>query len=133
MLEVVWDKVFGGLGVTEIGIVTSAIAFFWNQISQAIKRRQDSRKEKADEVLEQAVVLTANCQEAKDKNVCLETENDVTPTLGQQLLSKAVEAAVQIAGSRKLDLEKEYGGKTGLEAATQTTYKKLKSVLRRDK
>ena len=133
MLERIWSAVFGDLGTTQLGFIFAALSFCWNQISTVLKRRADSRKEMSNDILQQAVIITENSKEAQEANVKIDMENDVSPETGMAILEKAVDAAFDLAKSRKINLAKELGGREGVKAATQTTFKQIKNILRRDK
>ncbi len=133
MLERIWNILFGGLTSAQLGFIAGALGFCWNQISSAVQRRKDAQKAAVDEALQQAVIETANSKEAKKANATIDKANDIEYTTGMDLLEKAVDTAIDLAKSRKINLVKELGGRNGIKAATQTAFKQVKNILRRDK
>ena len=133
MLERIWNVLFGGLTSAQLGFIAGALGFCWNQISSAVQRRKDAQKVEVDETLQQAVIETANSKEAKKANATIDKANNIEHATGMDLLEKAVDTAIHLAKSRKINLVKQLGGRDGVKAATQTAFKQVKNILRRDK
>lgn len=129
-----WNSIVGffsddPLGKLVIILTTATVAIdraaaVVDKIMAIVNMLRQRGEDKAAQAIEDAIVLTAKAAGTK-----LDGKNDLTQEKGDALLTKAVQTAVALGAARGTNVEKILGGTEGVEAATQSAFKRIKAAL----
>ncbi len=95
-----------------------------DKISTIINVVRATRKEKAEEIIADAIVSTSI-----KEGTNLDKPNDISKDRGNELLSKAANTALAMGIEAGVNVTKAIGGEARLEAATQSIFKRVKAAL----
>lgn len=116
------DKVV--IVLTAATVAVDRAAAIIDKITAVVAALRAGRVATAVTALEDAVITTA-----KNAGTRLDGSNDLAKESGDALLRKAAATGVSLGEARGVDVEKVLGGKDGVEAATQSAFKRIKAAL----